>query len=207
MDALLQKLKKPDKSFILEKECLICLESVDIESQKIVKLPCECANSVYHIVCIIQLLQSGQNKNFCPHCKTTYELLVEEQPKNFKCILFFHISSNSVLNIINISTISDNYHNTDANIISKILLLSYFCKMLFNCYVIFNSKKEPEKIEMHLYLSYIIQTVLFILLVTLISKIKNDFNSITLMANNVFFCFGDLVFRITIEHNFTNRVR
>lgn len=207
MDALLQKFKKPDKSFVLEKECLICLESVDIELQKIVKLPCECANSTYHIVCIIQLLQSGQNKNFCPHCKTTYELLVQEPPNQLRCILFFHILSNSVLNVINISTISDDYHNTNANIISKILLISYFCKMLFNCCITINCKKEPEKMESNLYLSYIIQTVLFGLLVTLIAKIENDFNSAILMANNVLFCFGDLAFRITFEYNFRNQVR
>ena len=105
-----------------------------------------------------------------------------------------------LLNIINISTISDNYYNTHANVISKILLICYFCKMLFNICIILNSKKEPEKIEINLYLSYIIQTVLFILLVILIAKIKNDFNSSILMANNIFFCFGDLAFRITIEH-------
>ena len=53
--------KKPDKDFIQDKECLICLESLEIN--KIVKLPCECSNSVYHISCIIKLLQSGVNKN------------------------------------------------------------------------------------------------------------------------------------------------
>jgi hypothetical protein len=199
MNIILQKFKKPDKSFVLEKECLICLESVDIELQKIVKLPCECANSVYHIVCITQFLQFGENKNFCPHCKTIYELLVQEPKKNLRCILFFHILSNSVLNAINISTISDDYQNTHANIISKILLICYFCKMLFNGCIILNYKREPEKIEINLYLSYIIQTVLFILLVILIAKIKNDFNSAMLMANNIFFCFGDLVFRISID--------
>ena len=206
MDIILQKFKKPDKSFLLEKECLICLESVDIESQKIVKLPCECANSVYHIVCITQFLQSGQNKNFCPHCKTTYELLVQEPPRQLRCILFFHIFSNSVLNIINISTISDDYHNTGANIISKTLLICYFCKMLFNCCITFYSKQEPDNIEMHLDLSYVIQTTLFVLLVIMIAKIENDFNSAMLMANNVFFCFGDLAFRITVDCKNGNRV-
>ena len=206
MDIILQKFKKPDKSFLLEKECLICLESVDIESQKIVKLPCECANSVYHIVCIIQFLQSGHDKNFCPHCKITYELLVQEPSKQLRCILFFHIFSNSVLNVINIATISDDYHNSDANIISKILLISYFCKMLFNCCITFYSKQEPEKNESNLWLSYIIQTVIFGLLVTLIAKIENDYNSAMLMANNVFFCFGDLVFRITVDCKNGNRV-
>jgi len=76
--AALEKFKKPDKDFIQDKECLICLESLetlDLESEinKIVKLPCECANSVYHTSCIIKLLHSGENKNFCPHCKTNYE--------------------------------------------------------------------------------------------------------------------------------------
>ena len=31
--------KCPDKEFIQDKECLICLESIDIETNKIVKLP------------------------------------------------------------------------------------------------------------------------------------------------------------------------
>jgi hypothetical protein len=78
----LEKFEKPDKDFIKDKECLICLESLDLESidleskdlesNLIVKLPCKCANSVYHIICIIKLLHSGENKNFCPHCKTKY---------------------------------------------------------------------------------------------------------------------------------------
>ncbi len=71
----LNKFDKPEKKFIEDKECLICLESVDLESNKrIVKLPCGCANSVYHTACIIRLLYSGENKNFCPHCKTKYEI-------------------------------------------------------------------------------------------------------------------------------------
>ena len=46
---ILHNFEKPDKEFIKNKECLICLESIDIEAQKIVKLPCNCNNSVYHI--------------------------------------------------------------------------------------------------------------------------------------------------------------
>jgi hypothetical protein len=68
----LDNFTKPDKEFIQDKECLICLESIDIETNKIVKLPCQCKYSVYHIICIIKLLHSGENKNFCPHCKTIY---------------------------------------------------------------------------------------------------------------------------------------
>ena len=40
---ILQNFEKPDKEFLYNKECLICLESVDVESQTIVKLPCKCA--------------------------------------------------------------------------------------------------------------------------------------------------------------------
>ena len=56
----LDNFTKPDKEFIQDKECLICLESIDIETNKIVKLPCQCKYSVYHIICIIKLLHSGQ---------------------------------------------------------------------------------------------------------------------------------------------------
>jgi hypothetical protein len=45
----LQNFEKPDESFLKDKECLICLENFDLESNKIVKLPCECSNSVYII--------------------------------------------------------------------------------------------------------------------------------------------------------------
>ena len=71
----LKHFEKPDKDFVKDKDCLICLESVDTESlHKIVKLPCNCNNSVYHIKCIIRFLQSGINKNFCPHCKKEYDI-------------------------------------------------------------------------------------------------------------------------------------
>ena len=80
----LEKFEKPDKDFIQDKDCLICLESlelesIDLESNEIVKLPCGCTNSVYHIICIEKLLESGENKNFCPHCKTKYVIQMKEQ--------------------------------------------------------------------------------------------------------------------------------
>ena len=52
MNNFISQFEKPDKDFIKDKECLICLESVDLELNKIVKLPCVCSNSVYHIICI-----------------------------------------------------------------------------------------------------------------------------------------------------------
>lgn len=74
----LKQFEKPAKDFLKDKECLICLEPVDIEMNQIVMLPCRCANSAYHILCIMQLLRSGENKNFCPHCKTKYNLFLQQ---------------------------------------------------------------------------------------------------------------------------------
>lgn len=74
----LKQFEKPAKEFLKDKECLICLEPVDIEMNQIVMLPCRCANSAYHILCIMQLLRSGENKNFCPHCKTKYNLFLQQ---------------------------------------------------------------------------------------------------------------------------------
>ena len=142
----LQLYKKPERDFVKSKECLICLETIDLEASKIVKLPCGCSNSVYHIVCIAQLLVSGENKNFCPHCKSIYQITLQqivqplahppngenENTRMLSYILIVHILTNSVMNLINIGFIQD-YSKSDANIISKILLISYFCKMLFNC--------------------------------------------------------------------------
>jgi hypothetical protein len=41
-----------------------------------------CKYSVYHIICIIKLLHSGENKNFCPHCKTKYIIPINPNPIN-----------------------------------------------------------------------------------------------------------------------------
>ncbi len=56
------------------KECLICLEPIIIEEGNLISLPCKCANSIYHKNCITQMLLSGVNKNFCPHCKQKYKI-------------------------------------------------------------------------------------------------------------------------------------
>ena len=79
---ILQNFEKPDMTGLKDKECLICLEPFDLESLNIVKLPCVCSNSVYHIDCIVKFLVSGKNKNFCPHCKTNYEIPVLNQDQN-----------------------------------------------------------------------------------------------------------------------------
>ena len=218
----LQLYKKPEKDFLKDKECLICLETIDLEVAKIVKLPCGCSNSVYHVVCIAQLLSSGKNKNFCPHCKSNYELTLQqvvqpynliavqpntenEQTRLLSYIIIVHIFSNSIMNLINIG-FSHEYSENDANIISKILQISYFCKILVNVCIIINLKVNVKQINSHLILSYIIQTVLFVLLICLLSIIKTDFNSIIMLLNNIFFVITDLGFRIRIECKGMNRV-
>jgi len=72
MNIIQNKPQNIDRNNLIGKECLICLESIDIEEQKLIKLPCNCSNSVYHISCITLFLNSGNNKNFCPHCKNIY---------------------------------------------------------------------------------------------------------------------------------------
>ena len=218
----LQLYKKPEKDFVKDKECLICLETIDLEVAKIVKLPCGCSNSVYHIVCIAQLLSSGKNKNFCPHCKSKYDLTLQqvvqhsnlitvqpntenEQTRLLSCIILVHIFSNSIMNLINIG-LSHEYSKNDVNIISKILQICYFCKILVNVCIIINLKVNVQQINSHLSLSYIIQAVLFVLLICLLSMIETNFNSIIMLLNNVFFVITDLGFRIRIDCKGMNRV-
>jgi hypothetical protein len=87
-------------------------------------------------------LLSGENKNFCPHCRQKYEVALvgypepeepEEQPQqedmeSRKLIYIYvvHILINSFMNVVNIG-MSNDYENAETNIISKILLISYFC--------------------------------------------------------------------------------
>ena len=186
-----------------------------------VQLPCECANSVYHINCITQLLKSGQNKNFCPHCKRKYIIISQTilapialvPPVNdngrirmFVTILYVHILSNSIMNVVNISE-SREYPQEDDNILSKLLLISYFCKLLINAYIICKVKADAEKIESYLSLSYTIQTLLIILFICLMSSVKKDYTSIVLIINNAFFYLGDIAFRIALECKTTNIVQ
>ncbi len=86
------------------------------------------------------------------------------------------------------------------------MLICYFFKLLVNAWIIFKVKANTEKIESYLSLSYTIQTLLFILLICLLSSVKKDFNSIILIINNVFFYFGDLTFRIALDCRNLNRI-
>ena len=165
------------------------------------------------MTCIKQMLQSGENKNFCPYCKTIYKINTESvtlvavvpQPKHTTCILFVHILSNTLMNIINIS-MSEDYENNRADVMSKILTICYFCKMLVNICIIIHLKNNAEQMKSKLDLSYAIQTVLFVSLIVMLSLTEFDFKSGMMLVNNVFFCFGDLAFRITVERKCINRV-
>ena len=216
--SILQQFEKPEPNFIKDKECLICLEVFDLEANHHVMLPCKCANSVYHIGCILLLLNSGQNKNFCPHCKTNYNILMQNQilpnltqmqeiqnlqVTNFTHILMVHILSNSIMNIINIVVARTSLDmNVDEAL--QVLLMFYFCKLFFNYCILMYSKSHIEKIEDCLVFSYFYQIILFGLLIYSLTKMKTDINFIVLIINNVLLGFGDLTFRIIIECKMTN---
>jgi hypothetical protein len=219
--SILQNFEKPEPGFIKDKECLICLETFDLESNQHVMLPCKCANSVYHIGCIVLLLNSGQNKNFCPHCKVNYEIPIQVQVlmpiheqaageqqilqiSNFTQILMIHILSNSIMNIINIVVVR-NAVETNVNEALQVLILFYFCKLFFNYCILMYSKSHIDKIEECLVYSYTYQTVTFGILIYLLTKMKND-TSTFLILNNVLLSFGDLAFRIIIEYRSQNAV-
>lgn len=208
--SILQKFKRPEQSFIKDKECLICLDPFDLESNQIVKLPCACSNSVYHIGCILLMLNSGQNKNFCPHCKGNYEMPIQQQfveatqLQNLQItkityILIIHILSNSIMNVINI-VVARNAFDTNVNEELKVFVFLYFCKLFFNCVIVIYSKNNIDKIADCLFCSYVYQTVSFGILIYALTRMKNDSDFSILIVNNVLLCFGDLAIRIHIEY-------
>ncbi len=55
-------------------QCIICLDNFDLESEnKFIRLPCECSNSIYHINCLNEWLDSKPDKNYCVQCKKKFE--------------------------------------------------------------------------------------------------------------------------------------
>ena len=226
IEEALQKFVKLDADFLKDKECLICLEPMDLEMNQIVMLPCKCANSAYHIPCIIKLLHSGENKNFCPHCKTKYQIAFEhvvstqnnyllriEQANhirelritNFIKILLFHLVSNSSMNIIGIC-VSMSHSETNINIELNMLMSFYFLKLFFNYGILIYSKNNIEKIETFLAYSYCFQAVIFGFLIYLLVIIKQKYFYAILIANTLLFGVVDLVFRIVVEYKMENRV-
>lgn len=225
----LQKFKKPDKDFLKDKDCLICLESVDLEIGKfeeLVKLPCECANSAYHIGCILMMLNSGQNKNFCPHCKAVYQIFDQMPPPNpvllplnlpnlaaetaiqtrkFIHIMLFHLLTNSVMNVVNICVLVS-HPEYNINIEMKAIMPFYFLKLVLNYIFLSFSNNDLQRIESGLLCSYCFQTILFGLLIHTLTKMDNDYRSGLLILNNIMCVAMDIGFRIYMECVLVNRV-
>jgi len=233
---ILQTFEKPDATFLTDKECLICLDAFDLESNKIVKLPCSCNNSAYHIDCIVKLLQSGENKNFCPHCKTKYEMPLKMKVSRNQIVPYTEININhlpnqaqiiqqihnqqisNLTNIIIIHGLSNSIMNV-INVIAtrvcvdydsspelQVLMLIYFFKLFFNYFIFVYSKNSIQKIEDCLIYSYAFQVVLFGFFIYLLSKIKNDSKTTVIIVNNVLFSFGDFLYRKSIENKMINTV-
>ena len=204
----LQRFIKPDKEFLKDKECLICLEPMDLEMNQIVKLPCGCANSAYHIPCIVKLLASGNNKNFCPHCKAEYIFLPQVVPLPvvpLTHIMMVHLLSNTCMNIINIA-VSRSCPKYNLHAEFQVLMLFYFLKLFLNFCMLAYAKTDIEKIETTLVYSYVYQTVLFGFLIYILTKIKNDSFLTALWVNNLLFGMIDFAFRFVLECKMRNRV-
>jgi hypothetical protein len=217
----LQSFKTPDRDFLKDKDCLICLESVDLEMDNLVALPCKCANSTYHITCIIQFLKSGENKNFCPHCKSVYEITGALQVpiqhlipvindgfiiRKLTCALLFHFLTNSMMNIINICVSTGFYDNKKQPPELQAIVLFCFFKLLLNYIFVFYSKHDIAKMERALLCSYSFQSVLFGGIIYSLIKIKNDKLTVLLIINNVLFGIGDLIFRILGGYYIPDRI-
>jgi hypothetical protein len=221
-EEVLQKFEKPKTDFLKDKECLICLEPVDLEMNQIVMLPCKCANSAYHIPCIIKLLQSGENKNFCPHCKTKYQIAFQQMASvqnnveqanqiyelkiaNFIKILLFHLLINSITNIIGIC-VSMSYPKYNKRPELNVLILFYFFKLFSNYGILMVSKDNLDKIEILLASSYVYTMIVFGFLVYSSDKLTKNGLSIFLLLNSVLFGLFDLAVRYVMEYKFKNRV-
>lgn len=217
----LQNFKTPDREFLKDKDCLICLESVDLEMNEIVTLPCNCANSTYHITCVMQFLKSGANKNFCPHCKYVYQIpqalqaspavqivpithLIPVVPnehtefaiRKLMFALLFHFFTNTLMNIINICVATGFYNKKMQPHELQIISLFCFFKLILNYVFVFFSKYDVDKMKNALLCSYAFQTVIFGGMIFSLTVIKNDRLSAVLLINNLTFGLGDFIFRI-----------
>jgi glutaredoxin len=217
-----------DRNSLIDKECLICLESIDIEEQKLIKLPCKCSNSIYHISCITIFINSGNNKNFCPHCKRIYNIFeqnnaeqniaeqniaeqniaeqnIAEQNIAEQNIAEQNNRKNGIIFVIHIfsNTIMNVINLSviiDKNITEKVFVIITFCKVVINFGFIIVTRQNIEKIYSSMSYSYTLQLLLLILLIYIVSNRENNFYYILLLVNNFFFFFGDLFFRINIEY-------
>jgi hypothetical protein len=234
--SILQTFEKPDATFLTDKECLICLDAFDLESNQIVKLPCGCNNSAYHIDCLVKLLQSGENKNFCPHCKSKYEFPFKITVSRNQIVPYTEIITNhlpnqaqinqqihnqkisNLTNIIIIHGLSNSVMNViniiatrvcvdyDSSAELQVLMLVYFLKLFFNYWIFIYSKNSIQKIEDCLIYSYGFQVILFGFFIYLLTKIKNDNKTNIIIISNILFSFGDFVYRKNMENKMINTV-
>jgi hypothetical protein len=236
MDSL-QTFEKPDQDFLKDKECLICLETMmDLEMNHIVKLPCGCANSAYHMKCILQLLESGKKKNFCPHCKTKYTILVKKIVPLRKVVplvpfvpfvplrntyfesldrynqmeIFTRIMIFHVVNnsIMNLICVCVSINHPSYNTLNELPLLLIFsiCKLFINYGNLVYSKNNIEKIESVLLFNYLYQMALFGLTISVFTKVNPNNCSMALLLNHLIFAGIDVGFRLITEYKFQNRV-
>jgi hypothetical protein len=145
--SILQNFEKPDAGFLQDKECLICLESLDdLESNIFVQLPCKCSNSVYHIDCILKLLHSGENKNFCPHCKTNYDIPLQQQQQQQQQLrpLLRSRSMSQIVPYIVINTDREEVHNIYVKNFTHILMFHILINSIMNIINIVVSRNFPD---------------------------------------------------------------
>ena len=141
---ILQNFKKPDVTGLKEKECLICLEPFDLESLNFVKLPCVCSNSVYHIDCIVKFLVSGKNTNFCPHCKTNYEIPLQNQFKSQFQVSRTQIVPYIVVDQTNQRRQEDELRNFQIKNLSHILVFHIISNSIMNIINIVAARSSDE---------------------------------------------------------------
>ncbi len=204
-------------------DCMVCLDNFDYESnKKFIKLPCNCANSVYHIDCLIQWILSGPNKNQCIHCKTKYlipdlsqsnnegqtqsdvsrrqtEIIqrINDNKKEIKLNyavykLSSHIFLNTIVNIINFSYIC----SQKANLKLKILALAHLLKIFNNFIIVSIIKRNIEYINAKLFISFASQFIIIIYALLL-----NNKSSLFLLLFQIGFILLDLVTNVIINHN------
>ena len=139
--------------------------------------------------------------------QNNYFVQVEQayQINNFRHIMLIHLLSNTGMNIINICVFKI-YPKYNIHPEFQVLMLFYLLKIFFNFCILMYSKGDIEKIESGLIFSYVYQTVVFGVLVYMLSKIKNNYFLTILLANNLLLVFADLAFRIITEYKMQNRV-
>ncbi len=213
----------PVPSVLNELHCMVCLDNFDFESnKKFIKLPCDCANSVYHIDCLIQWILSGPNKNHCVHCGVKYlipdlspsqtqnqnpsaitrrqnEIIqrINDSKKEIKLNyamykLSSHIFLNTVLNIINFSYI----FSQRANLELKILALAHLLKLFSNFIAISVVKRNFGYINTKLFISFAFQFMIMVYVILL-----NNKSSLFLLLSQIGFVLLDLIVTVIINYN------